>query len=506
MGDDGVSQPSQDQQQSQGQQPALVIPQRTQTEERLATSHAAEQAEALGLSINPTHVEDDGTVNVPLSPIFSSTPNQINRVNSMDLENYFKGPRDMSKHSKWPMFMQMHGSILPSMIVPLLWIGVWSSAITVISKHVYSLGVNSVLLTVTGFVVSLGLSLRSSTAYERYTEGRKYWAQLILSSQQLGRLFWVHARENDPDKKKKHLLQTMTATNMVVAFSIALKHKLRFEPYTAYPDLMHLVSHLDTFAGRATEEIAMHHLIQKKSFFKGVGEHLGLSFAESNPRKALKRACKPLGNLPLEILNFLSHYVDNLVADGKLPVPMQQTIAYNNLAMLNDILTGTERVLTTPLPIAYGIAISQITWVYVMVLPFQLYNFLGWVTIPASIIASYIILGILFIGREIENPFGMDVNDLPLDIFCDQVADELDVIAAQSMDMEMLMSRIETDRNKVFYPASSTSFVAWMYRDEEKLKQAIRRKPQQTFEQRHPPESRGGSKASSVSTGSDLNV
>lgn len=54
------------------------------------------------------------------------------------------------------------------------------------------------------------------------------------------------------------------------------------------------------------------------------------------------------------------------------------------MSTLNEILTGTERVLDTPMPTAYTIAISQISWIYVMVLPFQLYSTLGWVTIPAS--------------------------------------------------------------------------------------------------------------------------
>ena len=55
------------------------------------------------------------------------------------------------------------------------------------------------------------------------------------------------------------------------------------------------------------------------------------------------------------------------------------------VALLNEVLTGTERVLDTPLPTAYSIAIAQISWIYVLVLPFQLYGNLGWITIPASI-------------------------------------------------------------------------------------------------------------------------
>jgi ion channel-forming bestrophin family protein len=65
--------------------------------------------------------------------------------------------------------------------------------------------VQSVLLTVTGFVVSLGLSFRNSSAYERYMEGRKYWTQLILASQNLGRVFWIHTKER-PDSKEKDIL------------------------------------------------------------------------------------------------------------------------------------------------------------------------------------------------------------------------------------------------------------------------------------------------------------
>ena len=42
------------------------------------------------------------------------------------------------------------------------------------------------------------------------------------------------------------------------------------------------------------------------------------------------------------------------------------------MVTLNETLVGLERILQTPLPIAYSIAISQITWAYILVLPFQL--------------------------------------------------------------------------------------------------------------------------------------
>ena len=52
-------------------------------------------------------------------------------------------------------------------------------------------------------------------------------------------------------------------------------------------------------------------------------------------------------------------------------------------------------------------------------------------TIPGTLFATYIILGIALIGREIENPFGDDVNDLPLDSFCQDICRDIDVITSK---------------------------------------------------------------------------
>lgn len=101
------------------------------------------------------------------------------------------GPRDLRKHSKWPYFMRLHGSVMPKMILPLIFVGAWSTLITCISTWIYDrmiptllnlksgiqmlelisfcglVGISSLLLTVLGFVVGLSLSFRSTTAYER---------------------------------------------------------------------------------------------------------------------------------------------------------------------------------------------------------------------------------------------------------------------------------------------------------------------------------------------------
>lgn len=144
------------------------------------------------------------------------------------------------------------------------------------------------------------------------------------------------------------------------------------------------------------------------------------------------------------------------------------------ISTLNEVLTGTERVLETPLPAAYTIAISQISWIYVMVLPFQLWNSLKMVTIPATMVAAYIIIGLATIGSEIENPFGQDVNDLPLDTYCRQIAVELDIITATPPPkVDDFMTRPE---NLVFFPLSENSYDEWKARSKEDIRAALRAK------------------------------
>lgn len=264
---------------------------------------------------------------------------------------------------------------------------------------------------------------------------------------------------------------------MILAFAIALKHKLRFEPYQHYPDIASLTSHLDTFAkvaSKSPEAVTE----AKKTPWKRAGEFLGMSMATSNPRKAIKRASMPLGNLPLEILIYLSSYVEGVSANGTLKSTIILGQIMNALAALTDTQAQAERVLSTPLPVGYNILISQIVLIYVYLLPFQLVGSLGWVTIPATIAASYIIVGLAAIGNELENPFGNDVNDLPLDVYCEQLRRELDIITASpppKLD-EFSKGGEGEHQNQVLWPLSSSGAKQWKGRTVADIRSALKAK------------------------------
>jgi len=113
-----------------------------------------------------------------------------------------------------------------------------------------------------------------------------------------------------------------TAINLLVGFSRALMHRLRFEPYIEYSDLRGYVYHLNTYAKEANAGISA----EKKRVkpLKRFGQTLGLAFAKDNPRMLTKNANKPVGNLPQEILIHLQVYMESLFENKTLTVAIFQ--------------------------------------------------------------------------------------------------------------------------------------------------------------------------------------
>ncbi|PWW73665.1 UPF0187-domain-containing protein [Tuber magnatum] len=434
---------------------------------------------------NPSAATEKVAPSAPASPESSrpALPRVTTSVHSGEkrtgnLDDYFSGPLDPTKHSKFPYFMRLHGSILPSLVAPILFVAAWATVITFINERVHRLAVDSLLLTVLGFVVGLSLSFRSSTAYERYAEGRKFWAQMTLHSRNLARIIWIHMSEREGGQGMDDVLGKLSAINLILGFCQAVKHKLRHEIEVDYADLGPIIGRLDTFAKRARpcdRSATDHNLgLSDRSRFRTWGSHLGLSFCESNPQKPIKvarRQGRYHGNLPLEIMSNLSAYFEQCIKSNTLSGPCWQSQISSSITLMMDAYGGCERVLSTPLPLAYNIAISQITWLYVLVLPFQLCEKLKWAAIPGTIVAAYIILGIAAIGREIENPFGTDVNDLDLDRYCKSL--QIDLYVLTSSPPPEAQAQLNSPANAPLWPYSEHSYDSWKARSMDQIRRAL---------------------------------
>jgi ion channel-forming bestrophin family protein len=126
---------------------------------------------------------------------------------------------------------------------------------------------------------------------------------------------------------------------------------------------------------------------------------------------------KDINDFPLEITYWVGNYMHNEYLLGNLSVN-QLSAMQSSLNNYQDAVNGCVRILRTPIPLAYSIHLKQLVVLYCLVLPFQFVKDLGWFTGIFVGLVSFSLFGIEEIGLQIENPFGYDYNDLPLDNIC----------------------------------------------------------------------------------------
>ena len=95
---------------------------------------------------------------------------------------------------------------------------------------------------------------------------------------------------------------------------------------------------------------------------------------------------------------------------------------------LINVLGACERIRNTPIPMAYALHLKRILLLYCLTLPFGFIGQLGWFAIPIVLIVFYTMVGIELIGEEIEDPFGLDENDLPVEELCYKIKANIEEI------------------------------------------------------------------------------
>lgn len=100
--------------------------------------------------------------------------------------------------------------------------------------------------------------------------------------------------------------------------------------------------------------------------------------------------------------------------------------------------------------------ISQLVWVFMLFLPFQLQSTLHWISIPATIVTGAMLFGLAEIGLEIENPWGDDANDLDTDNYAQNLVLEFDTLT--TLPPVKPNDWIMSQNNTPLFPSSDMTF------------------------------------------------
>ncbi len=277
--------------------------------------------------------------------------------------------------------VKLQGSIAKNILPWIVFFSAYGFLISLLYAHRIHIpfpkigGITNIVLSF-NLVLSLLLIFRTNTANERFWEARKLWGALTNTVRNLSRSIWIVIEQSPTSRVEKK-----ATLRLVVAFAIAMKLYLRREAVNK--ELMVLMS----------------------------------SFQYCK----LQDANHP----PLEIAYWIEDYLQRQYECDRVNV--DQLIRLQNLVdELVNILGGCERILRTPMPLGYAIYLKQLLVIYGLILPIELVSGLNWWTGVVMACISFVFFGIEELGCELENPFGHDLNDLPLDIFCKTMLDNIE--------------------------------------------------------------------------------
>lgn len=88
------------------------------------------------------------------------------------------------------------------------------------------------------------------------------------------------------------------------------------------------------------------------------------------------------------------------------------------LHALTAAATACERIKSSPMPLGYVSALRFFLLLWLSTLPLAMIGSYGWSATPAVGCISFLFLNLEQVALEIEQPFGHDANDLPLEQYC----------------------------------------------------------------------------------------
>ncbi|EKT58497.1 bestrophin family protein [Providencia sneebia] len=266
--------------------------------------------------------------------------------------------------------LDWHGSVL-SKITFRLSLNIFISIIAVLCYQWYEqLGVHLTIapFSLLGIAIAIFLGFRNNASYSRLVEARTLWGTLLIQQRNILRNIKV-ILPNDNNYQKE-------ICQLAIAFSWSLKHQLR--KTNPMVDLYRLLP-----------TTILKDVINSPFPTNRILLHLGFKIGELRDK--------------------------NIISD----VIFQSM--NKELNLLSDVLGGCERISNTPIPFAYTLILQRTVYLFCTLLPFALVSDLHYMTPFVSVFISYTFLAWDALAEELEDPFGISANDLPLNAICNTI-------------------------------------------------------------------------------------
>jgi putative membrane protein len=219
------------------------------------------------------------------------------------------------------------------------------------------------LSVINGLILGSLVTFRTNEAKRRYWEARTLWGQLVNECRNM--LVKAHALDSLTDKDRADW------SRLLVGFAHALRLHLR--------------------DGRRLQDVP------------------GFEQEQSAPL-----------HVPLHIAALVQEEMAKWERQGKLD-DIERWMFDRHARELLNICGGCERIRNTPVPLTYRALVHRGITLIMVVMPVLMAQDLGYWSAPIMGTVAYFIFGVELAAGDIEEPFGYDPDDLPLERFCETI-------------------------------------------------------------------------------------
>ena len=276
------------------------------------------------------------------------------------------------------LFLTLRGSVLQRIRWKLCLNILLAVLVTLAHGYLFDIKitVTPIPFTLIGLPLAIFLGFRNNTAYDRYWEGRKLWGEMVICARTLARQCQsLIALDTVPDPRRRDSDVRVRMVHRAVAFAHSLRSQLRG-------------LHDDAEAGRWLVD----------------------------------REWRQIQALPLEqrcdaLMISMGHDLAQCVRRGEME-PCLAASMDKTFTRMTAAAASCERIRNTPMPFSYALLLHRTAYMYCFLLPFGLVDTTGFMTPFVVAIVAYTFYGLDALGDELEEPFGLESNDLPLDTIC----------------------------------------------------------------------------------------
>ena len=284
------------------------------------------------------------------------------------------------------LFLLLRGSILPRILPTLVVNIVVALLVTWSHGDLWDLKITltTIPFTLIGLPVAIFLGFRNNSAYDRFWEGRKLWGELVLRSRNLARQC-LGLIEGEGEARASDGLGDVRVRMILRA--IAFVHTLR-----------------DQLREQALDP-------------RVAGMLRAQEFAQA----------QHAANRPDYLMQRMGQDLRQCLAEKRIDPCLAASIDAT-LSAMTAAAASCERIKNTPVPFSYSLLLHRTAYMYCFLLPFGLVDTIGFMTPIVVAIVAYTFFGLDALGDELEEPFGTEPNDLPLDAICRAI--EIDLRSA----------------------------------------------------------------------------